>query len=434
MSGQMSGQSMGRAEMITTRQTKKLTTATVGRALAARTSGRRTKITDTAEPALTLQVGPTGGVYYASLRAGGVTFEGKRHPVREYRLGTTIDITPEAARIAVAGIRNDLANGIDPRKEAAAQAAAAAARKTLGEVAAAYTAARLGGGTAHHRQQALHVRLGVEELGPAVAGAWVGDVKQAHLQRVIDLHVRKPATARHRAGALDRMMRWAVRSGYLDENPFKDHERPKPPAPRQRSLSAADMQALWNLDDPAQQFTRFALLVPLRASEIAELRPENIDLARRAVVLDGKQTKNGDAFAMPLVDAALALITERLAATTPGQRLFQLNLAGGPMNAWTPYYRRTRKVASTFTLHDLRRLFVSVLAEQGRGDADTTDSLLNHRQSETKGGVRAHYHQADLWPRQVKVMRDWADLVAHALEHGAWPSAGAEVVSLAALR
>ena len=91
------------------------------------------------------------------------------------------------------------------------------------------------------------------------------------------------------------------------------------------------------------------------------------------------------------------------------------------MNSWANYNRRVRKYAPNFSLHDMRKVFVSVLAEQGRGDAETTDGLLNHRQSETKGGIKAAYHQANLWPRQVRVMRDWAGLIGYAVEHGEWP-------------
>ncbi len=416
---------MGNLEKTATRV--QITSAAVAKALKNRAKGKRVVIRDLVERSMYLTVGPRGGVYSSSMRPRGTRTDGKRHPQREYRLGTCEELTPAQARIAVEELRHEIARGIDPRQEAARQAAVeateAAKRKTLAEVGALYISAKItparGKPTEHQRQQKLHVEHGIEETG---AVGWIGDVSQAHIQSVLDNHRNSPATARHRAGALDRMMRWAVKRGYVALNPFADAEVPPPPAARQRRTTAGDIQALWNaegLNPTMHAFTKLALLVPLRATELAELTKDEVDIKRLAIVLPGKRTKNGDPFTIPLSDLAMSIVQDRMIGSNG--RLFQLNTAGGAMNSWANYNRRVRKFAPNFGLHDMRKVFVSVLAEQGRGDADTTDSLLNHRQSETRAGVRAAYHQANLWPRQVRVMRDWAELIAHAVEHGEWP-------------
>ncbi|RYH07779.1 site-specific integrase [Tropicimonas sp. IMCC6043] len=432
----------------------KIDSRVVAAALKRRATGCREVIADAVTPGLRLKVGPRGGSYTYTGRARGHRPDGTRHPVSEFTLGHVDDLTPAQARAAVEELQAVLAQGRDPKaevREAKAKANAdARARQTIRQVADRYLRSqqnwtdddreRRAQQTEHQRQESLHVLRGIEEMGAGVADLWIGDMTMAHLQGVLDLHTGKPATARHRGLALDKFARWAMRKGYMPTNPFDGYERPKPPKPRQRQADAADVQALWNASDLPEvmhAFTRLAMLVPLRAGELAELEPGNIDLERSAIVLDGKETKNGDPFTIPLASSALEIVQQRLAVTGERERLFQLNGAGGPMNAWNNYNRRVRKYAPGFHLHDIRRLFVSVLAEQGVGDADTTDSLLNHRQSETRSGVRAHYHQARLWPRQVRVMRAWADLVSYAVEHAEWPPMEFEddvVVALGSVR
>ena len=61
------------------------------------------------------------------------------------------------------------------------------------------------------------------------------------------------------------------------------------------------------------------------------------------------------------------------------------------------------------------------LAEHNIGNADTVDACLNHRQSATRSGVRAAYNHATLTTQKVAIMSAWGELVAHAVENGAWP-------------
>ena len=83
------------------------------------------------------------------------------------------------------------------------------------------------------------------------------------------------------------------------------------------------------------------------------------------------------------------------------------------------------------------------LAEHQKGDSDLADSLLNHRQAETRSGVKGAYQQAKLTEPRKRLMREWGRLVAHAVEHGEWPrekekredeERGNNVVELAKLR
>jgi integrase len=103
--------------------------------------------------------------------------------------------------------------------------------------------------------------------------------------------------------------------------------------------------------------------------------------------------------------------------------LFPFNSTGGEMNTWSRFAKRIRAASglTNFGWHDLRRTFNSELAEHDIGDPDTVDACLNHRQSDTRRGVRGVYNRAKLTARKEAVMRAWGELVAHAVEHGEWP-------------
>ena len=77
--------------------------------------------------------------------------------------------------------------------------------------------------------------------------------------------------------------------------------------------------------------------------------------------------------------------------------------------------------------HDIRRSFVTALAEHGVAAA-VADAILNHRQAATRGGVLGVYQQAKRRPEQEAAMRRWNELRTAAIE--GWPDQEAVVVSL----
>ena len=60
-----------------------------------------------------------------------------------------------------------------------------------------------------------------------------------------------------------------------------------------------------------------------------------------------------------------------------------------------------------FNLHDVRRSFVSALAERGF-DVDLLDQLLSH----SRKGVFGDYQRSSRWREKEAAMAAWAELVA----------------------
>ena len=93
------------------------------------------------------------------------------------------------------------------------------------------------------------------------------------------------------------------------------------------------------------------------------------------------------------------------------------------MCAWGHLIERIEAATAIedFKWHDLRRTFMTELAEHNIGNADTADACSNHRQSATRSGVRAAYNHASLTTQKASVMNAWGELIAHAVANGTWP-------------
>lgn len=399
------------------------------------TAPTRHILVDAACPGLRLVLHPGGASAWTyTYRARGRDLNGRRMPQHAMRLGDLTTLTPPEARTAAEAAKAAVRNGKDPaaeRKDAAEAVRLARLRcVTVSGAAKQYEAAALAGGTLHHERERRHLALALAEMN--VSDTPLSDLTRADVFRLLDEHTDHPGVARHRFGALSRCLDWHVERGALTVNPCTlvgRKSRPKRPAPRQRVYTAAEIQALWRaadgLDGTRRDFLRLMMLVPLRRHECSQLTPANLDTGRGALVLHGVMTKNGDAFTLPLPSAALVIVKARIEAMGPRAkcRVFQLNSAGGPMGAWGHLVDRIEEASgvAAFMFHDLRRTFMTELAEHNIGTADTVDACLNHRQSATRSGVRAAYNHAALTTQKASIMNAWGELLSHAVAKAAWP-------------
>ena len=83
------------------------------------------------------------------------------------------------------------------------------------------------------------------------------------------------------------------------------------------------------------------------------------------------------------------------------------------MTSWSHFNRcvRTASGINCFILHDLRRTFSTLMAENTDVSESIIDSLLNHKQSATRGGVIRHYQQAKHLETRRSVMKEWGQLL-----------------------
>ena len=134
--------------------------------------------------------------------------------------------------------------------------------------------------------------------------------------------------------------------------------------------------------------------------------------------MPGRKTKNGDDFALPLSTPAIEILREQRAIRKDSQTVggdgavFVGNRLGRRFAAWPRRMKALQAAAGVpgWGWHDIRRTVVSHLAEHGVAES-VADSLLNHRQSATRGGLLGVYQRSN-WQQERRAALDlWARLM-----------------------
>ena len=244
-------------------------------------------------------------------------------------------------------------------------------------------------------------------------------------RRSCDLYLkdwrRRPLTEITRQTILKRHQRIAKENGEVTANTVMRHLRsvynftaaaheqfpPNPvsiltqarawfPERRRRGVVGAhDLPAWWTavMEEPeySRDFLLIALFTGMRRNEIASLRWEHIDLRERALHIP--KTKNGDPLDLPLSDFLVCLLRERLDQTGTSPWVFPSTGRKGHIVETKKFTARvTERSGVTFTLHDMRRTFITI-AESLDIPHYALKRLLNHRLS---GDVTAGYIVSDM--------------------------------------
>ncbi|MGI3187079.1 tyrosine-type recombinase/integrase [Nioella aestuarii] len=159
---------------------------------------------------------------------------------------------------------------------------------------------------------------------------------------------------------------------------------------RRGAVPAHELPAWWDavMVEPSysRDFLLLALFTGMRRNEIASLRWEYIDLAERALHIP--KTKNGDPLDLPLAGFIVELLSKRLSETGNSPWVFPSSGKTGHLVETKKFTARvTQRSGVAFSLHDLRRTFVTI-AESLDVPHYALKRLLNHRLS---GDVTAGY-------------------------------------------
>lgn len=189
-----------------------------------------------------------------------------------------------------------------------------------------------------------------------------------------------PTTIQHRKRALSRVLRLALRRGWILTNPLdKTHGWPKLRQKRMAFLTPTEVaDVLRKVKDSGRDgaaedhdVIALAFLTGLRRSELARLRVEDVDLKRRSMFVSGKRADESAA-----VGDAAAKVLERMLERRPdGGYLIE-----GGATAVATIFRRwaDRLRLPKLTPHALRHGFVSALVEAGH-DLGVVQRYARHR-------------------------------------------------------
>jgi integrase len=154
------------------------------------------------------------------------------------------------------------------------------------------------------------------------------------------------------------------------------------PEKRRRRLIAPHALPDWwaaVMEEPrhSRDFLLLALFTGMRRREIAGLRWEHIDLKVRTLRVP--TTKNGDPLELPLSGFLTRLLIARKLLLGPTTFVFPSCSASGHVEEVKTFTSRvTERCGISFSVHDLRRTFITV-AESLDVPAYTLKRLLNHR-------------------------------------------------------
>ncbi|WP_138473293.1 integrase family protein [Poseidonocella sp. HB161398] len=392
-------------------------------------SGAETVLRDKEEPGLALRIGKRAKTWFLDYRPKGVSADGRRLPNNTIKIGSLTSHSIADARREAARLKSNIANGADPAKDkrAAIRARDLARAKatTLQREADSYIATSIKGKEQHVRTETGALTLGLAEMG--VQQLAPADLTVQHVQELLSRHYGR-ACAVHRYGALNRFCEHLLSRDVIEVNPCSrvpKRQRPARVKPRERIYTAAEVQLMLQaaelLDGPFRRFVRAAVFLPLRMSELREVRVKQIDFERGVIQFPGVTMKNGDAFTMPTpVLVRDALHPEVM--SDPDQRVFQLARDGKKFTAHSALSAKLKKFTgiNDFMFHSLRHTFSTVLSDAYVGNESVADSLLSHRQSATRGGILGVYNKSRLWLPRVRMMNSWAEQVDHAEKYGVW--------------
>ncbi|MFB9140923.1 tyrosine-type recombinase/integrase [Maritalea porphyrae] len=154
-------------------------------------------------------------------------------------------------------------------------------------------------------------------------------------------------------------------------------------------MTAQDLPLWWKAvlvePDYSRDFLLMALFTGMRRGELMKLRWENVNLETRTLYLP--KTKNGDPLMLPMSNFLTDLLKERHARATSLDWVFPGPGKTGHMVETKKFLLRVSAGSGvSFTLHDLRRTFITI-AESLDVPYYALKRLLNHRtNSDVTGG------------------------------------------------
>ena len=170
----------------------------------------------------------------------------------------------------------------------------------------------------------------------------------------------------------------------FDRNPVRIIAETKSAYPQKRRrtyIKPHQFPTLWKAihdedNDTARDFLLLVLFTGLRKSEACALRWENVDLKDKTLTI--LETKNNETLVLPLSDFLYDMLSWRH-KTYGGEWVFPGEGKSGHLQEpKKALHRVTKKTGIKFTIHDLRRTYISV-AESLDISMFALKRLLNHK-------------------------------------------------------
>jgi integrase len=224
-------------------------------------------------------------------------------------------------------------------------------------------------------------------------------------------------TAARARAALSAFYVWALGEGLAEANPVIGTNKPADSKPRERTLTDAELAAIWNAcgDDHYGRVVRLLILTGCRRQEVGGICWGEIDLDAGTWTIPGERTKNHRPHTLPLMPAALEIVraVPRMASR---DQLFGVRGKGFSRWGMSKDALDERSGVAGWVVHDIRRSVATRMADLGIAP-HIVEAVLNH-QSGHRAGVAGIYNRSR-YEREVRsALALWADHVRALAEGG----------------
>jgi integrase len=368
------------------------------------------RVPDARARGLAVRVAPTGAkTWDLSYRVKGA---GK---VKRRSLGRVGDVSLELARERAHQLTSAARRGVDLLAEEEEAREAKAREITAEQFIERYVARRVAGRLKTSKEIERRLR---RALAPIIARK-VSELRRRDLRELFDAaadegHEREAEKRRQCVGA---MFRWGLSQDLVETDPTAGLKAYDPGRPRNRVLSAEEIEALWrwleesSLSTTTADILRMQLLSGARCGEIAGMQAEEIDTAEWLWTLPAARSKNGKERVTPLVGMARAIIESRLAGVRdgplfPSETGAAMNSALAGRHLWV---RRDKLSIPHFTTHDLRRTAATQMVKLGLS-LDIVAAVIGHEPGGKDVRVLVkHYLHDEFVDRKTHALKAWDD-------------------------
>jgi len=355
---------------------------------------------DAGYPGFGVKVTPKGRkVFIVLYRASGAGSK-----LRKYTIGPYGRVTLHQARVAAHKVFAAKLEGRDlaaEKREAKRRVVADRVEDLLES----FIAQRL----AQNRSAGEISRLLRREVGKPWASRSIHEISKRDVVGVISAIEQRgaPAAANKTLKSLKTFLRWCVGRAVLDQSPAEGVPLPAKEVARDRVLNDQELArvilAARKMEGPYGGIVELLALTGKRREEVARMKWDELDLARRTWTLPKSRTKNAKEHLVHLSEQAIAVL-KRVDKKEP----FVFSVLGTkPFQEFSKGKGRLDQLSSAtgWRLHDLRRTCVSGMARLGIAP-HVADKILNH-QAGTISGVAAVYQRHEFLSERRRALDVW---------------------------
>jgi integrase len=214
---------------------------------------------------------------------------------------------------------------------------------------------------------------------PTLGKVRLADIDTGDIVGIIDKMLITPSEANHAFRVARTFFRWAVKRRLIERSPMEGLDRPAPEIARSRVLTLKELVAVWQACEQLPYFGPFVrclILTGQRRGQFAQLQSGMIDRDKQTITWPSQLMKMGKEHTIPY-----GPMLARMMAAMPEVGLMLPSYRGEPFAVSGSGKAALDKVCPlpNWTLHDLRRTWATISAEELDTPPHIIEAVLAHQ-------------------------------------------------------